>query len=94
MRLSLELDARSEPISGTLEDARGRRRSFQGWMEFVLALDAFLCTTRDTDADSDRSQGAGSGSPRCEAPRPAQMIAPEWHTQPGRHDERRDYPND
>lgn len=42
IRLSLELVADSEPIKGSLSDARGEPRPFEGWMELAATLEAFI----------------------------------------------------
>ena len=62
--LRLELDPGTEPISGSLEDAHGKRRTFQGWMEFALALEAFVHAGRSTEADSEHAHAGRAGRDR------------------------------
>jgi hypothetical protein len=40
LRLLLELEPDSDPIRGSLEDQRGQRATFYGWMEFAAAVSA------------------------------------------------------
>ena len=48
LRLQLDIDARSEPIRGTIGLGSGDRRPFEGWMELAAVLQAFC----DDDAPS------------------------------------------
>ena len=62
--LSLELDPGTEPISGSLEDTHGRRRTFHGWMEFALALEAFVHAGCSTEADTEHARASRAGRDR------------------------------
>jgi hypothetical protein len=39
LELIVELDPLREPISGRVTDARGRRRTFSGWLDLMEVLD-------------------------------------------------------
>jgi len=57
-RLTLELDSRSEPISGRMRDETGTSRAFSGWLGLAAALGSILRT---------RGSAAGAGP----GPKPA-----------------------
>jgi hypothetical protein len=38
-QIKLEVDRESEPITGVLEDERGERRPFLGWIELISAIE-------------------------------------------------------
>lgn len=59
--LSLELDPAGEAISGSLEDAQGNRRTFQGWIEFALALEAVMDPCRGARAHSEKTCSTDAG---------------------------------
>lgn len=56
VRLQLEIDARSEPIRGTLGDHHGDPRPFEGWMELAAVLQAF-CDGDPPRRDDARPRG-------------------------------------
>jgi hypothetical protein len=41
MRLSLEVDPRSDPIRGAFDDDDGDRQPFEGWMELAAVLQGY-----------------------------------------------------
>lgn len=59
--LSLELDPVGGAISGSLEDAQGKRRSFQGWIEFAVALEAAMDPGRSPQAHSAKTCRSDTG---------------------------------
>ncbi len=63
--LSLELDPSSEPISGSLKDAQGERRSFQGWMELALALEALMQAARSSRSERAQAPASDTGGDRA-----------------------------
>jgi hypothetical protein len=66
LELTVELDPVREPISGRVSDARGRQRTFSGWLDLMDVLDGArhdveLRPTNDVRArsgveDSDRQE--------------------------------------
>jgi hypothetical protein len=52
-KVTLEIDPRSDPIGGRLEDEHGTR-PFSGWLELAAALQAVL-DPLDGDARGDRA---------------------------------------
>jgi hypothetical protein len=39
VQVRLELDASSEPISGSLHDGRGETHDFRGWLQLMAEVD-------------------------------------------------------
>ena len=50
-RVWVEIDARAEPIAGTVRRGADRPRPFAGWLELVALLES----ERQTNGDSHRS---------------------------------------
>ena len=60
VRLSLEVEPDSEPISGRLSDASGAERPFTGWLDLAAALEAMLSPGDPTSAQRGLEQAGGS----------------------------------
>lgn len=62
VHLALVLERDSEPITGSLEDEHGHRRSFQGWMELAASLESLLLEVADSgDADAESAERIDRG---------------------------------
>lgn len=63
MQLTLDIDPASDPIAGTLQDARGRAVEFSGWLGFAGAIDQLLAGAGRSEHDeTGQLTGDGSGS--------------------------------
>ena len=57
VEMRLEVNPASDPISGLLHDRRGEAHRFQGWLQFMSAVDTALSDDRETHK---RQLGQGS----------------------------------
>ncbi len=60
LRLSLELEPGSEPITGRLSDGDGKQHVFTGWLDLAAALEAVRHSQQLTAFPTDPAQGDDS----------------------------------